>query len=41
MNTACERGTEEDYASSWELATATTFPGSSTISLHYRRPDNQ
>ncbi|WP_198165500.1 dihydrofolate reductase family protein [Nocardia fusca] len=27
----------EDYASSWQLATATTFPDSSTVSLHYYR----
>ncbi|MBC7301185.1 MAG: dihydrofolate reductase family protein [Nocardia sp.] len=27
----------EHYASTWQLATATTFPDTSTVSLHYRR----
>ncbi|MFF5037358.1 dihydrofolate reductase family protein [Nocardia salmonicida] len=27
----------DDFASSWHLAAATTFPGSSTVSLHYYR----
>ncbi|MEV0855676.1 dihydrofolate reductase family protein [Nocardia fluminea] len=27
----------DNFASTWQLATATTFPGSSTVSLHYYR----
>ena len=28
----------DDYASSWRLASATTFPVSGAVSLHYQRP---
>ncbi|ONI78761.1 hypothetical protein ALI144C_28695 [Actinosynnema sp. ALI-1.44] len=28
----------DDYASTWQLAGATTFPSSGAVALHYRRP---
>lgn len=28
----------DDHASSWRLASVTSFPGSGAVSLHYQRP---